>query len=543
MTRLYLILAVLALAVVPLGAQTNAQPKLGPPPPQVEQAIKKYQGGDLKGAIALLEPFKDKKGSHPAALSLLGTLYLEAGRPKNSLALLGPLADSGAAGPVILQAAARAALATGQTAKAEAYLVKAVEMAPGSPAARDLGLLLGSESRIDESYRLLFPWAKAHPEDKEARLSAAYGAVELDRPPDAEELLGGLPQDDPRVRLLRARLQLLQQKPHEALATLQPMLKDAPRELELNVRRHLSEAYLALGQSDEVIGLLQGKAGNDPSLSLLLARAQYRAGNPAESIALLKPLAPSLLGGEAPSTPAQRSFVLSFAVDYGQALVATENWTEAISTLEKAAQLDPRNPQAWQLLGRALVASGRREEGVKAMERFRDLQQAEKSNSEKVNDLERGEADPTRRNLQQAATLAAQGKTDEALAMIRQEIALVPADPRPRAAEVTTLLAAKRPQDALKAVEASLSAAPGNPDFLYLRGAVRMAVRDLPAAEKDFRQALQARPDHLAALSDLAVLLIANGHKDEAKELLRKVLEIKPGDPRAVANLKSLGGP
>jgi Flp pilus assembly protein TadD len=44
-------------------------------------------------------------------------------------------------------------------------------------------------------------------------------------------------------------------------------------------------------------------------------------------------------------------------------------------------------------------------------------------------------------------------------------------------------------------------------------------------------------------MSDLAVLLIANGNKDEARELLRKVLEIKPGDPMATANLNNLGSP
>src|SRR5215210_3783006 len=175
MRRLFPILALFAIIAltVPLGAQTKAQPKLGPPPAQVEQAVKKHQGGDLKGAIALLEPLEGKKDAHPAVLSLLGTLYLEAGRPKESLALLGPIAESGAAGPVILHTAARAALAAGQQAKAGTYLEKAVEKAPGSSAARDLGLLRGSEGRIDESYRLLFPWVKAHPDDQEARLSAA----------------------------------------------------------------------------------------------------------------------------------------------------------------------------------------------------------------------------------------------------------------------------------------------------------------------------------------------------------------------------------
>src|SRR4029453_4341752 len=111
------------------------------------QALKQYQAGDLKGAIALLEPLKSKPGVHPAVLSLLGTLYLEAGGAKNPLALLGPLADGDKAGPVILQNAARAALALGLTAKAESYLERAVAKAPVSPASRDLGLLWGSQGR------------------------------------------------------------------------------------------------------------------------------------------------------------------------------------------------------------------------------------------------------------------------------------------------------------------------------------------------------------------------------------------------------------
>ena len=53
---------------------------------------------------------------------------------------------------------------------------------------------------------------------------------------------------------------------------------------------------------------------------------------------------------------------------------------------------------------------------------------------------------------------------------------------------------------------------------------------------------LTIRPDHLGALSDLAVLLTTTGKKDEARQLLQKVLALKPGDPVATANLKSLGG-
>ena len=96
----------LALSLAPAAAQA---PKPAPLPPQIEKtiqsAVAKWQGGDLKAAIALLEPL-NKPGAHPAALSLLGTLYLEAGRPKDAIALLGPIADSDAAGPLILNSAA-----------------------------------------------------------------------------------------------------------------------------------------------------------------------------------------------------------------------------------------------------------------------------------------------------------------------------------------------------------------------------------------------------------------------------------------------------
>src|SRR6186997_1549269 len=61
------------LVAIPLAAQ---QPKPAPqpqaPPPEVTAALQKYQAKDLKGAIAILEPLRTKKGAPPAALALLG---------------------------------------------------------------------------------------------------------------------------------------------------------------------------------------------------------------------------------------------------------------------------------------------------------------------------------------------------------------------------------------------------------------------------------------------------------------------------------------
>ena len=529
----------LALLAPPLLAQT----RLAPPSPQVEKtiqsALQKAQKGDLQGAIALLEPLK-KPGAHPAALSLLGSLYLEAGRPKDALTLLDPIAGSDAAGPLILQNAARAALALNQTAKAEKYLKVAVAKAPGSPAARDLGLLLGSQGRLEESYLQLRPWALAHADDAEARLSAAYDAVELDRVPEATELLAGLPDDNPRVRLLRGRLQLMQQKPREGMALLEPLLQNGPPELNLGVRRYLAEGHLAVGESKAAIELIKGKVGDDPSLAILLGKAYYKDGDPANAAAVLEPFARNLLAGE-PASPSERSLMADLALEYGRALVASSKWPEAISALNRATQLNPDGLQGWQLLGRAQLASGQRDDANRSMERFRQIEGAQKSNTARINEEQRNTNDPTGRNLQAALALAAEGHVDEALDAIRQEIRLQPRDPRPRVAEISTLLNAKRPQDARKAIDGAVSADPGNPDLLYLRGAVKMALRDLPGAEQDFRHTLQIKPDHVAAMSDLAVLLSSSGKKDEARQLLQKVLEIKPGDPVATANLEKLG--
>ncbi|HEV7785812.1 MAG TPA: tetratricopeptide repeat protein, partial [Thermoanaerobaculia bacterium] len=341
-------------------------------------------------------------------------------------------------------------------------------------------------------------------------------------------------------RVLRGRLLILQQKPRNAIAVLEPLLHGAPPGLELDARRYLAECHLALGETAAAIEMLQGRVENDPSLALMLARAQYLAGNAAGAAATLAPFAGDSLARE-PVNAAEQSFQADVAFEYGQALVALAKWPEAVAALDTATRRAPQKLQAWQLLARAQFAAGRRDDANRSLEVSRKLQAGQQGNRDRENELERDAADPTGRNLKQAAALLSQGKGDEALKAIRQEISLAQAgDPRPRAAEVTTLLALKRNDEALKTVEAAVAAEPDNPDNVYLRGVVRMTLQQLPAAEKDFRRTLQLRPDHLAALNDLAVLDLSQGRKDEARELLKKVLSLRPGDPMATANLKNL---
>lgn len=478
--------------------------------PVVDQAVEKLRAGDVQGALALLEPLKGKAGAPPAALSLLGALYLQIDRPQDALAILGPIADTEAVGPVILDNAGRAALAVGQTEKGERYLERAVAKAPVSPAARELGLLRGRQGRPVDSYKLLRPWALANPEDEEARLAAAFCALELNRPPEARELLDGLKEDNPRVRLLRGKLLLLEGDPRAAISTLEPLLQNGPDSLDLDARRFLAEAWSLVGESSRAVELLQGRTAKSADLSLLLAKAQYQSGSPADSAATLEPFARDLLARE-PANPAERALAASLALEYGRALVGTAKWPEAAAALEKATQLDPTVPQAWQLLGQAQLAAGRREDAMKSVAKFRELQSAEKGQAEQMRDAEAGQRDPTRRNLQQALDLARKGQGDEALRLIRQEKELAGNDPRPRAAEVSALLLLGRPQEALQAAEAAVQAAPDDADLLHLRGSAHLALGHTREAERDFRRALELRPDHQGALSDLARLTREGG--------------------------------
>jgi Flp pilus assembly protein TadD len=82
---------------------------------------------------------------------------------------------------------------------------------------------------------------------------------------------------------------------------------------------------------------------------------------------------------------------------------------------------------------------------------------------------------------------------------------------------------------------------PDNADAQYVRGIVRMAVNNLEGAEADLRGALDLAPAHTAAMSDLAILLISRGDEVEARQLLERLLELRPGDPVATENLARLG--
>jgi Flp pilus assembly protein TadD len=512
----------------------------------IEEAIQLVQSGKKDAAYAKLQAIqKDPAVSRPV-LSLVGALYVEIDRPKEALALLKPLADSEDAQPAVLYNAGRAALRAGQVDDARVYWARSLLKQPDSPAARDLGLLTARSGHLVEAYSMLRPWALHNPTDTEARLMAADLAVQLERGDDALQLISSLPDTEPAIRLLHGKALVLKKDGPGAVALLKPLLTQHPQGMDLEVRRSLAEAELLAGQPAEAVKLLEGKAAGRPPLVLVLARAQHQAGNAAAATATLKPLADKL-PADANAVGDPRPLV-GIAMEYGALLVDGGHAAEAVPFYEKATVYHPRNPDAWKGLARALDAAGRKADAQKALAQATEMAKPAKPGvagapggaPAPVPAAPAPAAEmPLSPGLQKAAQQMSQGDLQTALATIRQEIA-ISKDPRARLIEVRVLLLLKLPDEALKAADAALATDAKNPDYIYLRGASEMALRRYGAAEQDLRKTLQLQPRHLAAMDDLAVLLMQSKKNDEARKLLQQVLQINPQDKVAASNLAQL---
>ena len=510
-----------------------------------QEATVLAQSGKVKEAIARLERSRAALGGR--GVSLLGALYLRDNRAADAVKALRPLADRPDAEAAVLYNAGRSLVLAGDVAAGQIYLARSVDKSPDSPARRELGMLLSRQGRVVEAYAMLRPWTLHHADDGDARLVAATLAIGLERPMEAIELLNGL-ADSPAVQLLAARISVLLRDGPDAVKRIEPVLANHPPAIDLEVRRVAAEAYLLASQPAKAVAVLQGKQGSVPALVLLLGRAQRQGGNATAAMATLAPLASRL--PDDPKTVGDPRPAAAIAIEYGQLLLGAGKPGEAVTVLQKATRLHPQNEAAWDYFARALEASGRGAESAKARAQAQGLANARaralavassRPSPQPAAPPAGGEPVAQMPAYATAAIdLAQKGKPQQALDVVRQRLQAEPDDELARTLEVRMLLAQEQNAAALNAADAAVVRAPGNPDFVYLRGAVEMAMHDLVAAERDYRRVLQMAPKHLAAMSDLAVLLMSAGKNDEARRLLEQVLTINPQDRNAAANLEQL---
>ena len=535
--------ALAALAALTVGALLAGAPtpiSSQDVPAEVTGALALAAAGDLSGAIATIEELCAAGDAPDAAYAALGALYVEAGDPERAMEALRPLIDRERADAGVLYNAGRAAEALGRPEEAANHYRRSLSIQPRSPALRSLGMMLGRHGYAAEAYAFLQPWTNANPNDLDARVAAVAGAIALERAPEAEALLEGLPGDDPGVKMLRAQLLLQQADPWGAINELQAVAAEPPPDLEGGIRRTLARAYLVVGEAEGALEQMEPIKDAGPSDAVLLASAYFQAGRMEQAIAALAPYAEPLLTSPPPEAPppVARDIVL----EYGRYLHSSGDAARAVPFLRLASELDPEKPDAFQALGQALAASGERDLATEALERFQALSKDADDEVASVGQRRRDIADPTGREVREALELAATGEVDAALEILAREAQLASTDPRPAYAASSILLDAGRNEEALAAADQALATAPGRADSLYQRGAVLMSLDRLADAEDMFRRALRDQPDHPAVLSDLAVLLMTTNRDEEAIEHLEELLQMRPDDPLARSHLERLRG-
>ncbi|HEX6209073.1 MAG TPA: tetratricopeptide repeat protein [Actinomycetota bacterium] len=216
----------------------------------------------------------------------------------------------------------------------------------------------------------------------------------------------------------------------------------------------------------------------------------------------------------------------------------------AVERLDRSGP-DPEIPGAAHDHAVALIAVGRRPQGIAAMRAAIDAQVAS------------GQMVPAGAYTELAAALQEDGAVEEAERTYRAALEVDPDDPeaqialggslaaRGEDAAAATFLrdaawdlgAANRLPEALEAVDRSLSLAPGDPYAFGIRGELLRMMGDAPGAIASLREALQGEPDNLVWQASLGAALAATGELDEARRLLERVVGEEPDYAFAQANL------
>lgn len=130
------------------------------------------------------------------------------------------------------------------------------------------------------------------------------------------------------------------------------------------------------------------------------------------------------------------------------------------------------------------------------------------------------------------------GKTSEAIKLVQ---AARERDPRSRfilELETELLMAAKRPQDALRTIKAALAIWPNDQELLFTKGSIYHTIGDKERALEIMEQVISDDPEYFKALNFVGYTLAEQGKDlDRALVLVRTAANLAPGQPYILDSL------
>ena len=194
----------------------------------------------------------------------------------------------------------------------------------------------------------------------------------------------------------------------------------------------------------------------------------------------------------------------------------------AVSGLKAYLEKQPKDPRAWEALGKAQLRS-------------RDVAGAGTSFGKTVELVPANPRGPYLMGL----ALRAQGKNAEAKQQFEKALAMAPGFSEPLEQLASMSFVEKNPQAAITRIERQALLEPKSPGLQYLLGRAYQASGDRKQAEKAYLKAIELNPQAVPAYVSLGQIYGQSKEYDRAIAELDKALAARPDQPAALM-LKSI---
>jgi tetratricopeptide (TPR) repeat protein len=195
----------------------------------------------------------------------------------------------------------------------------------------------------------------------------------------------------------------------------------------------------------------------------------------------------------------------------GAALLRAGRTAEAIASLQRALEMRPDDTDALSNLGNALRAGGRLDEALASYRAAVRIRPGQAQLHQNLGNM-----------------LLTLGAPKDAAESYRSAVALSPELPQLHNDLAIALLLMGRPEEGLICARRALELAPASPEAHNTLGNALIDLGQIEQAEGAYRGALALKPDFADALSNLAAALRLQGRAEEAMSVAGQAIELKP---------------
>lgn len=397
-------------------------------------------------------------------------------------------------------------------------------------------------------------WRQAHPRSLEANRYLLQILVALNRVGETTEPLKAVIELTPA----NERLQMLEVLP--ALYARASDRKQASSVVEQALAPALAEGRTAATAWTTVARMRAAASDNEGALAAI-DKAQASDAKFAPAALLAAELLDNRLAQadsrvqrylEAVASPAPE-----VRMSYARNLMEMQRLGDAQAQLALLTREQPDYADGWLLLGSLQMEAARPGQAEATLQRYLELTQAQVARhergraraqlmlaqlAEKRGDLAAAErwlntSNSTELQLQvqsrRALLLARRGQVEQGRELIRKLPEREPGDARAKLlAEANLLREIKQYPAAHELLTKAVAASPQDTDLLYEHAMVAEKLNRLDEMEQSLRRILQLKPEHHAAYNALGYSLADRGVRlPEARQLIRKAVELAPGDP------------